>query len=149
MRKNKFFINGHLGHDGSFREVNDKIVVNFSIAETVYIGKDKPEITQWWECELWLTPAQQNYYKAGLIKGAKVFVNGFLFQEVFEKDGVKKTYYKVKVEDLDFGAKVTTQQSAIENNGVQQSATSAETYTKPSFTPECPIHSDEETDVPF
>lgn len=99
--KNQINLTGTLGHDGSFKAVGEKQVVNFSVAETFFRNSEKGNETQWWECSMWLSSNQAQYYQQRLKKGLQVAVRGFLLQEKVEKDGASKTYYKLQVYELD------------------------------------------------
>jgi single-stranded DNA-binding protein len=141
--KNDFRLCGHLGKDAVFVEFGDKTVCNFSIAETVYLGKDKPKISQWWNCSMWLTTPKVAFQKDMLKKGAKVFLSGFLFQENVDQAGVKNTYYKVQVRELEHGGGSEKQPDS------NVSEKMPETYTKPNMpVPEEPIGEGSD-DLPF
>lgn len=95
MSKNKMFLTGNLGDRIEFKEVGDKFVANFSVAESIYLGTDKPTIPQWWDCSFFFKKEQKDYYANCFKKGAKVLITGFLFQDKYEKEG--KTIIKCKL----------------------------------------------------
>lgn len=99
--QNKIDLTGTLGHDGSFKEVGDKHVVSFSVAESYYRGNGKENGLNWWECSMWLSPNQVPYYQARLKKGVKVVVRGSVIIEKVTKDEVTKTYVKLHAKDVE------------------------------------------------
>jgi len=81
---------GYLGQDSETREVGENSVVEFSVAEQVYMGKDKEKATNWFRVSLW------NKYGTALApylkKGQMVFVEGTLLGREYENKEGKKGF---------------------------------------------------------
>lgn len=102
---NQIELIGNVGKDPEVRFLpSGDAVANFSLA-TSESWKDKKgekqEQTQWHRVEVFgkLAEIVQNY----VTKGSKLYVQGQMIYDEWEKDGVKRTSAKVK---LGFGAKL-------------------------------------------
>lgn len=99
---NAVFILGYLGADPQVTTMsNGKEVANFSVAlDESYVSKEgeKVERTEWVNCTVFGPLAE--IVKKYLHKGDRVHVAGKLRTDKVEKDGEKKYYTKVKVENL-------------------------------------------------
>jgi len=89
---NRIELIGNLGNDSETRfTTSNKAVTSFSIATTnSYKGKDGNWVneTTWHNCQSWDLP---DFYKNGLKKGAKVYVDGRLKKsEYIDKEGIKR-----------------------------------------------------------
>lgn len=106
--RNDFNVNGNIGRIDSIKEIaGGKKVINFTIAES--IAKDK---SQWWNCTAFDKSAEliSQYYS----KGDNVSLQGWLQQQEYEKDGVKKLSYSLVVNNFSFPVKrsgVATEQA--------------------------------------
>jgi len=118
--QNVINLTGTLGHDGSFKEVGDKHVVSFSVAESYYRGKDKEPGLNWWECSMWLSANQVPYYQAKLKKGVQIVVRGSVIIEKVTKDEVTKTYVKLHAKEVE-ALNVRLEQQQSEQSAPQQS----------------------------
>lgn len=99
--RNDFNVNGNIGRIDSIKEISGgKKVINFTIAES--LGRDK---SQWWNCTAFDKPAEliAQYYS----KGDNVSLQGWLQQQEYEKDGVKKLSYSLVVNNFSFQVKRT------------------------------------------
>jgi len=94
---NKAIIVGNLGQDPEVKHLDgDRTVANFSIATSEKYNDrngNKVENTEWHNIELWGKTAEvaEKYLK----KGSRVYVEGKLKTENWEKEGVK--HYKTKI----------------------------------------------------
>lgn len=99
---NSVFILGYLGADPQVTTTsNGKEVANFSVAlDESYVSKEgeKVERTEWVNCTVFGPLAE--IVKKYLHKGDRVHVTGKLRTDKVEKDGEKKYYTKVKVENI-------------------------------------------------
>jgi single-strand DNA-binding protein len=87
---NKVTFTGNLGKDPDMSITpNGNAVTKFPLA--VSQGKDKPAM--WLNVETWKRLAEQCNEK--LAKGSRVQIDGFLAQDVWEKDGKKHYAFKV------------------------------------------------------
>ena len=92
---NKVILIGHLGKDPELRYTpNGTAVCNFSLATTEKYKADDGnwvDKTEWHNIVAWRKLAEtcSNYLK----KGSKVYLEGKLTTETYEKDGGEKKYY--------------------------------------------------------
>lgn len=104
---------GRLPRDAELKEVGENKVCNFTVASDVGYGDNKK--TLWIECAIWgkKGEALNGYLK----KGQQVFIDGELSSREYEKDGVNKTVFTLRVNNLDFGsAPKNSEQSVSDNN---------------------------------
>lgn len=109
---NKIIILGNLGKDPEIRTLSSgQKVASFSVA-TVEKWKDKDgnkkEATDWHNVEAWgaITDVIEKYLK----KGSKVYIEGKMKYQEYEKDGQKRTIAKIQMEKLEMlDGKPTTQ----------------------------------------
>lgn len=101
---NKVILLGNLGKDPEAKVLESgQMVVNFPVATTEK-WKDKDgqiqEATEWHNCAAWGKQAEviEKYLK----KGAKVFIEGKIKTESYEKDGEKKFLTKIQVREINF-----------------------------------------------
>lgn len=94
---------GRVGKDPEVRHLDSgSTVANFTLATSeMYKDKasgEKKEITQWHNVVCWGATAEiaEKYVQ----KGDQLYVSGKLVYEQYEKDGVKHTVAKIKVEKL-------------------------------------------------
>lgn len=102
---NLVIIRGNLARDPEIRTVNtggrETSVVNFTIATSREFTKANGEtdkITTFVQCEAWDTGAQA--IADSLAKGDLVMVEGSLRNDSWEKDGVKHSTLKVRVNNF-------------------------------------------------
>lgn len=99
---NKVILIGNLGKDPEVKHLDGgSAVANFSIATSErYTNKkgEKVAETEWHNLELW--GKQAEIAEKYLTKGSKIYVEGKLKTDSYEKDGV--TQYRTKVRVLTF-----------------------------------------------
>ena len=94
---------GNVGKDPEVREVGDSKVANFSIAATergytTKSGKEVPEHTEWFNCEVWGGLA--NVVEKFVHKGDRLMLEGKLRTRSYDKDGEKRYVTDFKVANL-------------------------------------------------
>lgn len=105
---------GNVGKDAVLRETQGDPVLNFSVASTSYVGREK--VTQWVDVSVW---GKRGQALAELItKGSKVTVVGQ--GSLTEHQG--KTYLKVRAFDVELqgGAQPSHQRSETRQAPAQQ-----------------------------
>jgi single-strand DNA-binding protein len=101
MDINKVILIGNVTQDPQIKPVNDKFVATFSIA-TNKSFKDKNGVKQnvptFHNIECWgkLVDIVENYVR----KGLKVYVEGEIKIDNYEKDGIKKSITKIVIFNL-------------------------------------------------
>lgn len=111
---NVTFLKGNLARDPELRVVNtggkQTSVVNFTIASSREYQKnngEKDKITSFVNCEAWDSGAE--VIAESFKKGDLVFVEGSLRNDSWEKDGVKHSSLKVRVNNFGKIARVGRQ----------------------------------------
>lgn len=94
---------GNVGKDPEIRVVGDNKVANFSIAATergytTKSGKEVPEHTEWFNCEVWggLADVVEKFVH----KGDRLHLEGKLRTRSYDKDGEKRYVTDFKVANL-------------------------------------------------
>lgn len=101
---NNITIAGRLARDPESKVVGDGIeLITFSVAVDRYQGKDKDKAVDYFECSVF--GARGQVIKQYMHKGDQIICGGEMVSNTVEKDGSKRTYWNVKVNDFDFGAK--------------------------------------------
>jgi len=139
---NRVTIAGRLTKDIEVRYTpNGTAVGNFSIAVGDYQGKEKGEVTYFFECfgfgDRWTR--LEPYLK----KGTKVIIDGKLVQEQWvAQDGSKRSTVKIRIDEIDFcGSK---------NNGQNQAQQPQQTAApQPQQTNNDQSINIDEEDIPF
>lgn len=93
---NLVIISGFIGKiDEMITTTTGKNVIKFSVATSN--GKDN---TDWHNCEAWSEKAEfiEKYFS----KGSGIEIQGRLTYDKYEKDGVKKTFAKIVVNQVEF-----------------------------------------------
>ena len=104
MNLAQIMVSGNIGQPPEIKTVGDTKVANFSIAVNEnFTSKsgEKKEITHWYRCEAWdgkngkglVTNVIEPYAKVG----TTVFVQGMPINETYEKDGEKRSAFKIKL----------------------------------------------------
>jgi single-strand DNA-binding protein len=98
---NKVTLLGNVGKDPELRQAGSSQVASFSLATTKsWKDKDgnKKEKTEWHRCDAWgkLGEIVAKY----VIKGNKLYVEGSIEYDEYEKDGVKKYSTKIVLSDV-------------------------------------------------
>ena len=135
---NKVILIGHLGKDPELRYTpNGTAVCNFSLATTEKYKADDGnwvDKTEWHNIVAWRKLAEtcSNYLK----KGSKVYLEGKLTTETYEKDGGDKKYYtKVVINSM-----IMLDSKGGGSAGSESSGSSQETE---------PMTEDNDDDLPF
>jgi len=120
---NIVILRGNLARDPELRTINggtdrETSVVNFTVAvsrDFVKSDGTKDKITSFINCEAWDSGAQ--LIASSFKKGDLVFVEGSIRNDSWEKDGVKHSTLKVRVNNFSKIAKVnkTTQNASTES----------------------------------
>lgn len=103
MSTNKIFLIGRMGQDPETVSVGDTTVTKFSLATSdQYKDKsgEKKEITEWHRIEAW--GKQGEVIAQYHTKGDLIHIEGKLIYDQWEKDGVKQTTAKIRVNGFDF-----------------------------------------------
>jgi single-strand DNA-binding protein len=98
MGVNKWIGIGHLGKNPEYKTTQNSELASFSLAiSETYKDKsgEKQTATEWVNCVVWgkLASVAEKYLK----KGSKVYVEGKLKTDSYEKDGQKRYSTKVNV----------------------------------------------------
>lgn len=98
---NKAIILGNTGKDPEIRMAGAAKVASFSLATTeTYKNKAGEKITdtEWHNCEAWgaLADVIEKYVK----KGDKLYIEGKIIYQTYEKDGLKHNVTKIRVSQM-------------------------------------------------
>lgn len=96
----KFYGVANLTADPETVKIGENVKINFSIACNDPYQKDKDKAASFFNCEMWGKSAEAFAKYHG--KGDRVYVEGRLVQERWEKDGQKKSMVKLKAENFEF-----------------------------------------------
>ena len=94
---NKFFVMGRLTKDPETRYKGEMAISKFSIAVN---RKFKEDATDYFNCISF--GKQAEFIQKYITKGTKVVVTGRVENESYEKDGQKKTFTQIVVEEIEF-----------------------------------------------
>lgn len=102
---NLVILRGNLARDPELRYVNpsgkETAVVNFTVAVSREFTKnngDRDKVTTFVNCEAWDTGAEA--ISASFRKGDLVMIEGSLRNDTWEKDGVKRSSMKIRVNNF-------------------------------------------------
>ena len=105
MNLAQIMVSGNIGQPPEIKTVGDTKVANFSVAVnenwTQQSLVPNKRITHWYRCEAWdgkngkglVTNVIEPYAK----QGTTVFVQGMPINETYEKDGEKRSAFKIKL----------------------------------------------------
>jgi single-strand DNA-binding protein len=120
---NLVILRGNLARDPELRHVNinsrSTAVVNFTVATSREFTKqngEKDKVTTFAQCEAWDSGAEA--IAETLSKGDLVMIEGSLRNDSWEKDGVKRSTMKVRVNNfakLNRGKKNSKQEETVED----------------------------------
>lgn len=122
---NLFVIGGRLVADPILKKTSTGVpVLKFRIAHNRR-HKDK-EQTSFFECEAWDTGAEliAKHFK----KGNSIYLEGFLRQDEWEKDGVKRSAVVLRVEHFDFPLRDREENRSFDGGRADQSEDEAPSY---------------------
>ncbi len=115
---NKVTLLGNVGSDPEIKQAGSSQVASFSLATTrTWKDKDgnKKEKTEWHRCNAWgkLGEIVSKY----VVKGNKLYVEGSIEYDEYEKDGVKKYSTKITLSDVTLlGKKDSEPKSAAQSD---------------------------------
>ena len=98
---NKIIITGYLGQDPEMQTLsNGTEKCRFSVGVSRRVKKDQPRKTDWFNCDAWGSTGAfvQKWFK----KGSGITVTGRMESSQSEKDGAKRTYWSLNVDDVEF-----------------------------------------------
>ena len=96
---NKTFLIGTLGKDATSKQINDKWLIEFTLAtnETYVKNGEKVKVADWHNCRYWTKLDKLTGY---LNKGTKIGLEGKNKTDSYEKDGQKKYISYVLVTEI-------------------------------------------------
>lgn len=118
---NRVTLIGAVGQDPETRFTAAGLAIaSFSLA-TSEKRKDKEEVTQWHNCVAFgkLAEIVQQY----IVKGSKLYLDGAIQYQEYEKDGQKRYATKIVVNDLSMLSTANSSQSQTQNGGQKARAT--------------------------
>lgn len=119
MAHNKITIHGYLGRKPELKTYQNnkgetKDLVNFSVAVS-----RNGDGTDWFNCTMF--GARAKAIEKFMDKGSQIILTGRMQNDIVEKDGTKKSYWKIIVEDFDFCDPKDSPRGQS-NNAVQETA---------------------------
>lgn len=149
MSINKVILIGFVGKDPEIRQAGAAKNASFSFATTeTYKDKEGNKVskTEWHQLSCWRTVADlvEKYVK----KGSKLWVEGKLTYDEWEKDGVKHRAAKVQVKEIQF---LDTKTGADDKPKEEQKSTSAKPPVEfdPNVPADFPDSFENVDDLPF
>ena len=136
---NRVTLIGAVGQDPETRfTASGMAIASFSLATSTK-QKDKEEVTQWHSCVAFgkLAEIVQQY----VTKGSKLYLDGAIQYQTYEKDGEKRYATKIVVNDLSMLSSATQSQ-----NGEQKAASKARPASSSRAAPQEPF---EDSEIPF
>lgn len=138
---NRVTLIGAVGQDPETRFTAQGLAIaSFSLA-TSEKRKDKEEVTQWHNCVAFgkLAEIVQQY----IVKGSKLYVDGAIQYQTYEKDGEKRYATKIVVNDMSMLSSANGSQGQAQN-----SAQKARSTARPASA--APVQQEfEDSDIPF
>ena len=101
---NKIIITGYLGQDPEMQTLsNGAEKCRFTVGVSRRVKKDAPKKTDWFSCDAWGATGAfvRNWFK----KGSGITIIGRMESSQSEKDGVKRTYWSLNVDEVEFPMK--------------------------------------------
>lgn len=136
---NRVTLIGAVGQDPEMRyTAAGMAIASFSLA-TSEKRKDKDEVTQWHNCVAFgkLAEIVQQY----IVKGSKLYLDGAIQYQQYEKDGEKRFATKIVVNDLSMLSSATQSQG-----GEQKAHAKARPASSSRAAPQEPF---EDSEIPF
>jgi single-strand DNA-binding protein len=104
---NKIVLTGNCGHNATIRTTDKGGMVTFSLAVGDRRKNDKGEWeqirTDWFDCVIYTNTADgANKLGASITSGTRMLITGEMQSRQYEKDGVKRTAWNVRVNELEF-----------------------------------------------
>jgi single-strand DNA-binding protein len=101
---NKIMITGYLGQDPELQTMSNGMEkCRFTVGVSRRVKKDAPKRTDWFNCDAW--GATGAFVKNWFKKGSGITVTGRMESSQSEKDGVKRTYWSLNVDEIEFPMK--------------------------------------------
>lgn len=101
---NKIVITGYLGQDPEMQTLSNGMEkCRFTVGVSRRAKKDAPKKTDWFNCDAW--GATGAFVKNWFKKGSGITVTGRMESSQSEKDGVKRTYWSLNVDEVEFPMK--------------------------------------------
>ena len=98
---NKIIITGYLGQDPEMQTLSNGMEkCRFTVGVSRKVKKDAPKKTDWFNCDAWGSTGAfvQKWFK----KGSGITVTGRMESSQSEKDGAKRTYWSLNVDEVEF-----------------------------------------------
>ena len=98
---NKIIITGYLGQDPEMQTLSNGMEkCRFTVGVSRRVKKDAPKKTDWFNCDAWGSTGAfvQKWFK----KGSGITVTGRMESSQSEKDGAKRTYWSLNVDEVEF-----------------------------------------------
>ena len=100
---NKIIIMGYLGQDPEMQTLSNGMEkCRFTVGVSRRVKKDAPKKTDWFNCDAWGPTAA--FVKTWFGKGSGIVVTGRMESSQSEKDGQKRTYWSLNVDEVEFPA---------------------------------------------
>lgn len=110
---NVVIMSGNLGKDPDVRYASSgKTVASFSLAVRRRFQKDGEDVSDWFNCVAFDKKAE--FCEKHLHKGSKVFIEGEVQNNNYEKDGVKHYQDQIIITSIEFGE---SKKSSEQNTG--------------------------------
>ena len=110
---NKIIITGYLGQDPEMQTLSNGMEkCRFTVGVSRRVKKDAPKKTDWFNCDAW--GATGSFVKTWFKKGSGITVSGRMESSQSEKDGEKRTYWSLNVDDVEFPMKGGDKPAAAE-----------------------------------
>lgn len=130
---NKVIIKGRLTADPELSNtVTGVEYCNFAVAVDRYAGKDKEKETDFIPCKAWRQTAV--FINKYFVKGQEILILGSIRFDKYEKDGEKRTFASVSVENIEFcGSKSDSKPSLdVKHDGDSDGYSATAAYTTPT-----------------
>ena len=100
---NKIFIMGYLGQDPEMQTLSNGMEkCRFTVCVSRKVKKDAPKKTDWFNCDAWGPTGA--FIRTWFRKGSGICLIGRMESSQSEKDGQKRTYWSLNVEEAMFPA---------------------------------------------
>ena len=110
---NKIIITGYLGQDPEMQTLSNGMEkCRFTVGVSRRVKKDAPKKTDWFNCDAWGSTGA--FVKTWFKKGSGITVIGRMESSQSEKDGEKRTYWSLNVDDAEFPMKGGDKPAAAE-----------------------------------
>lgn len=98
---NKIVITGYLGQDPEMQTLSNGMEkCRFTVGVSRRVKKDAPKKTDWFNCDAW--GGTGAFINKWFKKGSGIVVTGRMESSQSEKDGQKRTYWSLNVDDVEF-----------------------------------------------